>query len=1105
MATPNTPILDSDMVALAALANGKSSLSKEVLSGAGSYRFVNCSVVSVGSGYLSGDIITAHWTGVGGTAQIEIVAVGYRGEIVGIKFINRGSLSTANNNQNPPPILYGGNSATGTGAVFQFSWEVNPVNQNYSFAESGHLVTAYGQIRGISVKDGGTNYQIGDVLTVAMPAASPPIQATVTGIGNKGSVTTFSATVIGYLFFNGSSTAATSGGHGSGATFWVQFAQNENPAWQTELTRLRTNLFNTLGTYGVDNYSPTLSVSGGTRDDGDIGWPIADPSLTYNKLSFFYEDTGKQETVTISGGLLIQSNVGYSTQVVRDIFYPYSTASGGPGSGRPGNYNSAYATRMTGAIFIGGTKPVHIRTDIFFQLVAYKGNTGTFYYYGTQNNNPILSDPSSLVSVVKDLGIGTVEKFYYPGSPDYVFVVWHIDQLVSPGRYEATVQGSVSDSSIVPTNFIGTLATFAPYAVFMTDSVSSAMMNCSYMGLTGGQIIQGLPPASVSFPPYNDGTPVNALDGIKNVFKIKCWQDDNPVSPGVFSVWKNCTNRGVYLFPGMSSPWFPVPTGHYTGTPPTIILNGYGGRYYFIAGPNDVSCNGVGGGYFDALDGVFTLIGKSSSFPNYGYTGQIIPYGWLDYPFPQPTFGTEYLRLSVTDVSIIASTWGFWFAQVPPISGLNIPPLNSMPWNIVRHSALAASLNFLYNPMLNPNVFQNGEGAYALGTPLEQQLEPSTWVANKYYYAGFVICDTNGNFWTATSAGYSGTSIYGVHQWPVNLGDTFQETLTGKTGVQWRLTKKNNAALPSTWVENKMVDIGSIVIDWNGNEQTATSWQPNKHYGVGEFVTDSNNVIQQVQTAGTSGVNEPTWNTVLNETTDDNDIVWKLVLMQSGLVTGVGTPDWNTRFNSITQDATVFWKLTQFNQSKTFLSAVGRQNCIPRYPVYWASETIARLKPPTTNSDSELTIWGAGSQWKDHQYWVSGNPKPITEAGWQTALDTLSIARGLAFGWWIYSVAINRLGTLNAKGLNVPQSGAVSVTIGCIRNGAFVAFGTYSTGQTATVLWPVFTSDALVYQCSERVDIQAVAIQVISVGAGVSYPIIAAYYNDTVACLGLIG
>ena len=165
---------------------------------------------------------------------------------------------------------------------------------------------------------------------------------------------------------------------------------------------------------------------------------------------------------------------------------------------------------------------------------------------------------------------------------------------------------------------------------------------------------------------------------------------------------------------------------------------------------------------------------------------------------------------------------------------------------------------------------------------------------------------------------------------------------------------------------------------------------------------------------------------------------------------------------------------------------------MPKYPVYWFNETNPAFKPPVGGSESTLTIWGAGNQWQRNNYYNT------YDAGWQQD--------NLALGWWIYSIAINRFGT--AASVSLPKSSQVSVTVGCIRNGSFVAFGTYNTGQKINVLWPIFTSDALVYQCSERVDVQAVAIAAggsgVSIGAGVGYPVCAAYYNDTVALLNQI-
>ena len=88
----------------------------------------------------------------------------------------------------------------------------------------------------------------------------------------------------------------------------------------------------------------------------------------------------------------------------------------------------------------------------------------------------------------------------------------------------------------------------------------------------------------------------------------------------------------------------------------------------------------------------------------------------------------------------------------------------------------------------------------------------------------------------------------------------------------------------------------------------------------------------------------------------------------------------------------------------------------------------------------------------------------------------------------------------------VMDSSEISVTIGCMRTptcggaAVFVPFGSYMTGETYQVFWPVFTSYALVYQASERVDVQAMAIN----NTVICVALVAAFVTDTEALLKLI-
>jgi hypothetical protein len=244
-------------------------------------------------------------------------------------------------------------------------------------------------------------------------------------------------------------------------------------------------------------------------------------------------------------------------------------------------------------------------------------------------------------------------------------------------------------------------------------------------------------------------------------------------------------------------------------------------------------------------------------------------------------------------------------------------------------------------------------------------------------------------------------------------------------------------------------------------------WKSHVWRAVGDIIFDSNKNQQTCTVAGLSGRDEPGW-------PPDKDAIVQEYVDVAGVVGAT-------------------WKTTLVDAALTVTQAPHRFDFnIPKYPTYWKDETIACLKPPTGNTDAEKTLFGCGSQWEQFQ------------------------STNMVYGSWIYSVSINRLGEpVNAEGSSLPKSGQVAVTIGCIRNGAFVAFGTYQTGQSVQVLWPIFTSDALVYQCEERVDVQvlaiawAVSIWIPTTGEpynnmSVNAPICAAHYNDTEALLNLI-
>jgi hypothetical protein len=471
--------------------------------------------------------------------------------------------------------------------------------------------------------------------------------------------------------------------------------------------------------------------------------------------------------------------------------------------------------------------------------------------------------------------------------------------------------------------------------------------------------------------------------------------------------------------------------------------------------------------------------------PTYVGTGNPVP----GVPWPRWVYFENGISFAPEKISsqfgVSTTVPGFWSAYCNEVSNLNVVQPQNMPWNLSRTSGLRPNYASQANPMLlgdkawsNPPKLDQPSNSYDQTLPVESQVEPPSWIASRYFSLGFNIMDSNGNLEIVTTAGITGAS---APAWPTTEnGDVTDGT------VHWNCRRV--LAATAAWSTGAKT-LGSAIKDSNGNTQVVT-------------------------TAGMSAATVPTWATMDGQKTDDGSVIWEKRSSFSPVQhRAQAVPVYPFYWQGNNTLPTTWVAATAYALNATVIDANGNtQQCTTAgtsaatAPVWsltlagvtsdgatlkWtlitlAAETAAFLKPPTATSG--LTRWGANDQWQRNTY-----NSPFYDAGWQ--------ADNLALGWWIYSVSINRM-MLN------PAS-QVAVTIGCIRNGSFVAFGTWNTGQTIQVLWPVFTSDALVYQCGERVDIQAVAIA--SGGAGVStgatasgYPICAAFVSDTTALLNLL-
>lgn len=200
--------------------------------------------------------------------------------------------------------------------------------------------------------------------------------------------------------------------------------------------------------------------------------------------------------------------------------------------------------------------------------------------------------------------------------------------------------------------------------------------------------------------------------------------------------------------------------------------------------------------------------------------------------------------------------------------------------------------------------------------------------------------------------------------------------------------------------------------------------------------------------------------------------------------TGGSEPTWPTEAGGGVNDGSAHWKAYNYS------GVVARVVSQPVYPVKKDGDSIIY-------TPEALPYW---SQF---------------HSGWQNLSSPI-------YGviWWIRRVRINRIRSASADMNDLGgDDSPINVTLGCIRDGSFVAFGTWPTGSWVTVdtgevnedeepiytdhlLWPIFTRDSLVYQASERVDVQAEFIGGIpSFGHTVGFPVMAHHYNDTMALL----
>jgi hypothetical protein len=250
---------------------------------------------------------------------------------------------------------------------------------------------------------------------------------------------------------------------------------------------------------------------------------------------------------------------------------------------------------------------------------------------------------------------------------------------------------------------------------------------------------------------------------------------------------------------------------------------------------------------------VWTNLGHATWQPNTSYSkGQVV----ID--------STGSIQTAITG-GVTASSTPNWY-QTAPGAGQTTP--DGILWQS-GGSAIWQS-DFLYAPgqliVVNGNVqsVQTG-GISGDSSPAWNQnagqttqdggvtwlsLGNSSWKPNTRYATGQAILETNGNIQIAIAGGVSGAN---APAWNEGTGATTQDV-----SFKWI-----NAG-PLTWVANTKYTIGQIVIDSNGNLQSA-------------WFLDANGNSEPGVTSGTSGAAAPVWSTTPAGATIDGAITWVYV------------------------------------------------------------------------------------------------------------------------------------------------------------------------------------------------------------------------------------
>ena len=927
-----------------------------------------------------------------------------------------------------------------------------------------------------------------------------------------------------YIFLSGSAT------NNPPLINYVTGSKSWGQQYLTAYNGLRTNALNKF-----NNYDANSIVSG--------QWPLTGLVSSYSpsgvgNLSFYYPDNGNTTmSVVLTAGLGAFNCLGeFSTQAVERLYTVYN-----PSPTQPAFYSGSNILLGVTKVYslatqsfnvtVGGSSSFNINGAMTLYLSYVGDNTSSIpSYYNLVGTNEshvsppagynsfylsVLSgvggnkNPQSLITIDSSSWFAPVTMTNVGGGYSLVKLLTTISGSYAPKKYTLKIMCQEGNAYVIDTGSI-----YTPILFNLPIGTST------HMTWAGSATLSQYP--SMSF-----------VSGIHNSLGVKkinitdsYYTGNGHLGAGVY--WGNSTplnNWSTYPFP---QPTFGAEQTLMSGLGVAISPTTNGYFFGNSKAINDLGLMNHSKMPHNLLYRTDTLNAPSNgTLPpipcNNPYTVPLTVSGVS----PAQTVSAGAYSQAISNPNYVQSGNGIWEAATNPF------PWQANTWypygfqirdragNIQTVTSSVAGLTGnTYPSFATTSGSVTNEGGYMLNGATQSQAKwvctllnkknyPS-WQQNTLYALGQSITDSNGNIQTMVSGWFpnhyyssgsvisgggvsqqvsnSGTSSTSQPSWNTTIGaNTYDNSVTWTSmGSQ---VNSLNAGHPSwasvykpIWSSSMAAFVGDTIIDGHSNTQSCiqtgfsgqvfplfisgsgvitadnqtvwkclnsnslastSTWIAGYDYTATTIIVDSNGNEQSCIQSGIAGTSAPTWGTALNSTISDGGIVWKL--------TSLGT-------DNITDDGGVKWRLTTLTGLPA-LPAVSRPYNVPKYPT-------ARL---------------SGSY---------NLPSAFNSAG-----------------WWIYEVSLNRLGVDNGHGFRVAQSGSIPVQLGCIRNGSFVSFGTYDTGTTFSPMWPIFTSNKLIYSATEEVDVQAVAIACgnsFTTGGTISYPICATHLNDVNSLLNLI-